>query len=756
MWYTLRISPEIDPDFTSSAIELLQSTSRTLILATGIAYWIWHLVSTGLWPIGVGGNVLLVTPLVALTCFLALRLLPRHYLAAQVVWQIGIAAAITLALYLFQRPEIAFLYALLPLMAVVTVGWPASLLAEAAVLLLACGLARELIRPPFQPSLAYGLGVAAGGALNALLGWASARTLVTVTEWSMSSYEQTRRRIEEARNQRVELKQTQQDLIQANQELARLSDRLKAMHQVAEEARRAKEAFVANVSHELRTPLNMIIGFSEMLLKSSQVYGFTLPPAVLADIAAIERNSQHLSRLVDDVLDLSQIEAGRMALSREWTELGSIVATAAATVAPLIQAKHLDLETEVPADLPRVFCDGTRIRQVIINLLSNAGRFTERGRIRVRVRRSEGEVAVSVADTGSGIAPEDQEKLFAPFQQVDSSIRRRHGGSGLGLSISKRFVEMHGGKMWLESEVGVGTEIAFTLPLEPPLPVALAYGDDARRWFSPYETYEPRTRRSRAPAPTVAPRYVLLEEGGTLRRLFRRYLHGLETVSVRSAEQAVAELEHSPARALIVNRSPDGRQALFPAEQLNSLPYATPAIACWVPGEDETARRLGVMRYMVKPVTRQSMLAALDELGENLRTVLLVDDDREALQLFSRILSTAERGYRVLRARSGKQALSLLHQQRPDVMLLDLIMPHMDGFQVLQAKARDPAIRDIPAIVVSSRDPSGEPIVSDTLTVTRSGGLSVRDLLACIEAVSEILSPAVRADDRGPPGTPAG
>jgi len=287
-------------------------------------------------------------------------------------------------------------------------------------------------------------------------------------------------------------------------------------------------------------------------------------------------------------------------------------------------------------------------------------------------------------------------------------------------------------------EVGVGTTIYFSLPLEAPLPTVRA-GGGAQRWFSPYHQYEARTRRSKAPVPSVVPRFVLLEEGETLQRLFNRYLDDVEVVSVRDVEDAVRELSHSPAQALIVN-APSFQEM----PKLSSLPYDTPAVTCWVPGEDEAAQRLGVVRYLVKPVTREMLFSTLEELGksEDVESVLLVDDKPEVLQLFARMLSSAERGYRVLRATSGRQALDLLRERRPDVMMLDLIMPGMDGFQVLQEKSQDPTIREIPVVVISATDPTGEPIVSDTLTVTHGRGLSVRALLACIQAISEVLSPS--------------
>ena len=745
MWYGLRLSSETDPDFISSTTELMQSTLRTLIYAIGGIGLVWYAVVnfTSLWTIV--PNVSLVLLVFTVSSVSAIWLLPRRLLLAQSIWLVGLLAAITLALYLFQRYEIVFLYMLLPFVATITMTWPAGVLTGGIVLGLMWILSQGWLSFSL-PASSIPI-VLIGSAFSGVLGWAAIHTLLTVTQWSIFSFRQAREQVEEARDQRIEFKQIQQDLILANRELARLSDRLKVMHQVAEDARRTKEEFVANVSHELRTPLNMIIGFSEMITQSPQIYGNQLPPELLADIAAIQRNSQHLSRLVDDVLDLSQIEAGRMALLKEWVTLQEIIDEAILAVRALYQSKGLYLETEYPPDLPPVFCDSTRIRQVILNLLSNAGRFTEQGGVRIKVECEEDAVVISITDTGPGITMEDQEKLFMPFFQIDGSIRRLHGGSGLGLSISKQFVEMHDGKMWLDSQINAGTTLYFSLPLDTSLPVVQT-GDDARRWFSPYDEYEfkLRTRRSKAPAPLAPPRFVLLEEGETLQRLFSRYLDDTEIVSVQNVKQATRELIRTPAQALLINTSPFAEatgQFSFSKNQLAGLPYGIPAVMCWVPGLDEAAKQLGVVRYLVKPVTRDKLLSTLEESGADARNVLLVDNEPEVLQLFARMLTSAERDYRILQATSGRRALSLLRERQPDVMLLDLIMPGMDGFQVLQEKSKDASIREIPVIVISATDPTGEPIVSDTLTVARGGGLSMRDVLACIQAVSEVLSPSV-------------
>jgi signal transduction histidine kinase/CheY-like chemotaxis protein len=632
-------------------------------------------------------------------------------------------------------------------LAIVTIGWPAALLSEGAIGVLMWWMSNGLITP--RPSPTYILGILFGGVIAGLVGRASARTLLMVTEWSLSSYRQAQVRMDEALEQRVELKQTQHDLLQVTQQLARLSDRLKAMNRSAEEARRAKEEFVANVSHELRTPLNMIIGFSEMITQSPHVYGEDLPPALLSDIATIHLNSQHLSKLVTDVLDLSQVEAGQMALSKEWVHLEDIVNAAIIAVRPLYESKDLYLGADVPGDLPALFCDGTRVREIMLNLLSNAGRFTERGGVHVRVWRDEDDIVVSVTDTGPGISEKDQERLFEPFHQLDSSIRRRHGGSGLGLSISRRFVEMHGGEMWLESQVGEGTTFFFRLPIETPLPADLFEGDSVRRWFSPYSEheYQVRSQRSKAPVPVILPRYVLMDKGPTLSRLFGRYLTGTELVSMHNVQDAIQELTRLPAQALIVNVASFGASPV-PRELLAALPYDTPAITCWVPGEDESAKQLGVLRYLVKPITSEALLSALGDVDGRVRSILLVDDQPEALRLFARMLSSTEHNYRILRARNAQRALSLLRQHRPDIMFLDLIMPGMDGFQVLEEKRQDPAIREIPVVIISSRDPRGEPLVSSELGLIYGGGLSVRDLLACVRAISGVLSPLDQVGDQ--------
>ncbi|MDI7276469.1 MAG: ATP-binding protein, partial [Anaerolineae bacterium] len=505
--------------------------------------------------------------------------------------------------------------------------------------------------------------------------------------------------------------------------------------------RRAKEEFVANVSHELRTPLNMIIGFSEMITRAPRVYGGDLPPKLLADIEIILTSSRHLASLVDDVLDLSQVDAGRMALRREPMSIAESVRAAAIAVTPLFESKGLWLEVDVPEGLPQLYCDTVRVRQVILNLLSNAGRYTDQGGARLQVRHEEDELIVSVSDTGPGISPQDQERIFEPFSQLDGSLRRRHGGTGLGLAISKRFVELHGGRMWFESEVGKGTTFSFSLPVGQS---RSAHPAGISRWFSPYHEYEPRTRPSRAPRARLAPRFVVLEPGDTLQRLLSRYHEGAEIVPVRTIDEAIQEASRLPAQALIVNdHSPAASADL---ERVADLPYGTPLIRCWLPGRKEAAEQLGLVRYLVKPVSPEALLEALDGLGRPVRSVLVVDDEPEALQLYGRILASADRGYHVLRALTAQRALMLLRERRPDVVLLDLIMPGVDGYALLREKSQDPATASIPVVAVTAQDPARGPIAANFLTIARSGGLHLQDVLNAVEAISELLAPPDRLD----------
>ena len=582
-------------------------------------------------------------------------------------------------------------------------------------------------------TLAILLGALWGLAIMLCAAQRSQRTLIS---WSWQGYTEARRHLEVARDRQAELKQVLEDLALANRETIRLNEMLSAARRALEEARRAKEEFVANVSHELRTPLNMIIGFSDMILDTPETYAHRLPGPLLADVAAIRRNSEHLSELVDDVLDLSEADGGSMQILKEQTSFYGIAEEAQDTVMGLFVKKGLTLELDVPEELPPLYCDRTRIRQVLLNLLSNAARFTEHGGAWVRASVTGHLLTVSVSDSGPGMAPETLDRLFEPFQQGDPSIRRRYGGSGLGLAISKRLVEMHGGRIWIESKLGLGTTVSFALPLGDAA-LALAGG---QRWFGD-EPYEPRARSVQLPPLHTRPRVVVVEKGTALLRLLERFAQGLEPVAAPTVEEAAHVVEAQSASALVINdASGEGADVLG---RLSRTAFSVPIFSCWVPEREASLDRLGAQDYLVKPVGRQALFEAIERVAPGAKTIVLADDDAEARRLFGRMLASAERDYVVLPARDGGRALELMHERSPDLLLLDLVMPQasIDGFEVLRVLARDPELTATPVIILSAKDPEREPLVSRSMMLSRQEGLSPRDLADALQAIVQSLKP---------------
>jgi signal transduction histidine kinase/CheY-like chemotaxis protein len=743
MYYLAQTIARYEIERASAMLELFQSTTRKLLILSTVFWLCGTLLVSGKW----GGDkipLLLCTLLVTgIVFWFSASLLGTRDLPALIGWMIGSVIAILAGSWLMEMPSLILLGSFLPLVAVILIDFWGGTITLAGL----CGLVWLLGQPfsliSIQLDLSYLIIIS--GCFSLMIGWAVSNDLISVSAWSMASFKKARQDLSEVRERQIELFQAQEDLQLANTELGRLSQRLKVLEHIAEEARQAKTEFVANVSHELRTPLNMIIGYADLISRSPQVYGGRLPASLLTDIMAILRNAQHLSTLVNDVLDLSQVESGRMAISRSWVSIDAIIAQAMSVVAGLFQSRGLYLKSEIEPDLPTVYCDETRIRQVIINLLSNAGRFTEHGGVTIHVMTVIPEVIIRVSDTGTGIELKDQERIFEPFQQADASIRRRFGGSGLGLTISKQFVEMHGGKMWLESQPGKGTSFSLSLPLSNP---HSTLKEQARQTSShtllralvPDDEigYRLRKRRSQAPAVQTTERFVVIDSENYLQRLLSRYLPESEIESALNLNAAVESLSQSPAQALVVNTS-----HFEDMPQLGRLPFGTPAITCFLPGGQDAARHLGVFEYLIKPLAREKLLAAVESLDRPVKTILIVNDQEDELNLFARHLKTEERGYSILQVTSGQRALGMLRSRKPDVMLLDLMMPGMDGFQVLEEKQRDASICDIPVIIISSRDPAGDPIVSNTFTVTHSGGLSQRNLAKCIHSLGEILAPSV-------------
>ena len=569
-----------------------------------------------------------------------------------------------------------------------------------------------------------------------VLVWMALRSLLSVIGWAWQGYRTSLVSLEQARTSQGQLQGSLENLKEANTQLTRLNQLAQNLRLIAEEERRIKEEFVANVSHELRTPLNMIIGFCGMMLQSQQAYGQALSAKLLVDLEVIYRNSQHLSSLIDDVLDMSQIDAGKMALTKEKTVITEVIGEAVIAVQPLFSSKGLYIQVEAPVDLPLVWCDRTRIREVLMNLLSNAGRFTEEGGITLRAAQKSANLVVSVTDTGPGMTKEEKNRLFRPFEQLDSSIRRRYGGTGLGLSISKNFVEMHDGKIWVESEKNIGTTFFFQLPIEP----ITVPSSGAVRWMNIYTSHEERRHYHLDASERVKPRILVVEKGNVMQKLLLRYFPAVEIAPASGLEDALQRIKSENATALLVN-DPLVSHFLDRLRESGGLPLGIPAIVCSIAGEEQASAEFGVENYLVKPIHREVLLDAIRHLNTPIQNILVVDDEPDARQLFKRMLDSTEDNYQVIRAEDGEVALEVLETRKIDLILLDLAMPNLDGFQFLAVKNDHPEWKDIPVILISARDPYGHPITSSALAVTCGNGLSTRQVLACVEALTTILAP---------------
>jgi len=591
-------------------------------------------------------------------------------------------------------------------------------------------------RPDWSPTIVFpGVGLVWG---TLLITWMGMRPLQEALAWAATSYQEARRRAEEAEQHRGELGRTLKSLNDAYEHLERLTMELERARREAEQARALKARFASYISHELRTPLNLIVGFSEMIVKAPQTYGGEiLPPAYRGDVEAIYQSARHLSTLINDILDLSQIDAHRMALDRDDVMLGDVIHEAADIVRAAYAEKGLWLRVEVPDDLPILFLDRTRIRQVLINLFGNALRFTVQGGVTVRARLvangaangAANEVVVEVSDTGVGISPEHLPTIFHDFYQAHPPSVGAGEGSGLGLAVAKRFVEMHGGWMKVESQVGQGSTFYFGLPT----------GSVPEGWLASGEGRLGTRFAGRDTLPAVA----VLEGAPWLTRVLQRYLDGYRVVSLPSIDAAHRPGPWSNATALVIPDvgEVDGSYKLPPAgERVAGLPV----VYCSLRGSREAMSQLGVCDYLYKPVTRERLQQVLSRWQEarSEQTILIVDDDQNMVRLLSRMIHSFSRRYRVLRAYDGVTALSLMRQQRPDLVLLDLLMPEMDGYTVLQRMRHEDDLREVPVIVVTARGmQEDEAVVAGMFGLLRDGGFPAGEMIRCLKAVLDNLSP---------------
>jgi signal transduction histidine kinase/CheY-like chemotaxis protein len=474
---------------------------------------------------------------------------------------------------------------------------------------------------------------------------------------------------------------------------AKLYRQLEQQSAALEVASQHKSEFLASMSHELRTPLNAIIGFSEVLLE--RMFG-ELNERQDDYLRDIWSSGKHLLELLNDILDLSKIEAGQMVLSRSEFAVRESLEYCLSMVRERALKQRILLSLDVDPQVGLLDADRLRFRQVLLNLLSNAVKFTpEGGRVDVRASIRDQDLVVEVADTGPGVAAEDRQRIFDAFQQGARHPEQTEG-TGLGLTLSKRILELHGGRIWVESEAGQGSTFGFALPA--------VSGDAALTSATQAGLDSGLPTEAPGPGPTV----VVVEDDRRSFDLLRVYLEGVgaRVVSARDGQEGLDTVRRlSPAGVVLDILLPgiDGWEVLA---QLKADP-ATAAIPVVVVSMlDERGRgfALGAAEYLVKPVSKDQLLAALYRaaaIPERKHTVVAIDDDPLAIELVR--ASLEPEGWTVLGAATGQDGLALIRERQPSAVLLDLLMPGMDGFEVVEALRADPDTKSVPVVILTSK-----------------------------------------------------
>ncbi len=560
--------------------------------------------------------------------------------------------------------------------------------------------------------------------LTSLVSFVSARSLYTALDWVWSSFERASQNQESARDRQGELQRVLKALDEAYVRLERANYMLTVARDEAIEVRRLKQQFAQNISHELRTPLNLIVGFAELMMQSPEHYGGSpLPPAYLRDLAIVHRNASHLQSLVGDVLDLARIEAAQMTFLPEEIDVAELMRDVENTAQRLVQARRLTLTVQVEPDLPRLWGDPTRIRQVLFNLLNNAARFTERGGITVRAWREGDQVRFAVTDTGIGMSSQDLAHIFDEFFQADGSLRRRQGGAGLGLAISRRFVELHGGRIWAESQVGRGSTFYFDLPVGRTDFVAPA---------------SPSPELAREALARLHDEQVLLAVTRSLpaAALMTRYVQGCRAVVVQDLEQARRTAQQLIPQVVVIDQACHEFDSRGLHELAQTWRASVPRaffVACPLPGEEPFRARLAVQGYLPKPVSRENLWDTLRQFGDAIDRILVIDDDRDFVRLVARMLESRVRRYQVSGAHSGQEGLAMLQHRFPDLVLLDLALPDMDGVQVVERLRAEPEFQQLPVIITSAQDMTSLESLQGTIVIAKPEGFAASEVVRCVQ-----------------------
>lgn len=473
---------------------------------------------------------------------------------------------------------------------------------------------------------------------------------------------------------------------------ARLYRQATEGRRLAEEANRMKSRFLSTISHELRTPLNLIVGLSGMVLRDSDESDTPLPEATRKDVDRIHAYAQHLGGLIGDVIDLATSSSGQLRLKNEYVDLGQVLSIVAESGCQLAADKGLSWSASLPQTGPWVWGDPTRLRQIALNLINNAIKFTTSGGVTLSLEENDGVATVSVRDTGLGISPDEQQVIFDEFRQSERSLARGYGGLGLGLAISKRLVEMHGGTIAVHSsgEEDAGSTFSFALPTVP-LPLAQ---DGLEGLPSSNQSVSVLTN-----TPDTSDR---------LRDHLQQRGFNVQIVPMKQRADWRSQLSEWHPDAIVLDVSKDTALGWDALKEIKVSP-ALASVPVFFFSSSHLDGSLLELDYLTKPIEISELTRALDQhwlqpsTGQAVRTILVVDDEPSTLEMHARIVQSHSSSNRILKARHGKEALAILHREIVDLVLLDLQMPEMDGFAVLEVMRSMESTRKIPVIVVTGK-----------------------------------------------------
>jgi CheY-like chemotaxis protein len=461
-------------------------------------------------------------------------------------------------------------------------------------------------------------------------------------------------------------------------------------------ANRHKSEFLASMSHELRTPLNAIIGYSEMLQEEVQDAG---QPGLVPDLGKINTAGKHLLELINTVLDLSKIEAGKMEVYLERFAVPALVEEIGAVVRPLADRKGNTLVISCTPEVGEMRTDQTKVRQTLFNLLSNACKFTEGGTVSLGVRRERGpargadEIVFEVADTGIGMSEEQMGRLFQDFSQADASTAKKYGGTGLGLALSRRLCRMMGGDIAVTSEPGRGSTFTVRLPMEVEEPAAATAASSLGPAL-PEGT-------GRGTAGTV----LVIDDEPAVREIVQRFLtrEGYRVETAASGEEGLRLARAAAPDVITLDVLMPGMDGWAVLAALKADPRLAdvPVIMLTIVEEKNLGYALGAAEYLVKPLDRDRLVEVIRR-HQPERPILVVDDEAEQRALLRRILE--REGYAVMEAENGLDALARLRERAAGLILLDLMMPEMDGFELVEELRRQETWRALPVVVITGRD----------------------------------------------------